>query len=97
MKRRALLLLLLLCLFAGLSFGKNPYKVLGVGEQASAADIKRAYKKLAVQYHPDKVSAVVARPQVFYTLVHSLIPGLRVILRRRILLGRQAANFWISR
>lgn len=32
----------------------NPYQVLGVPEDASAADIKTAYRKLALRYHPDR-------------------------------------------
>ena len=33
---------------------KNPYDVLGVQKSASAAEIKRAYRKAAMQWHPDK-------------------------------------------
>ena len=35
---------------------KNPYEVLGVGNKASIEEIKRAYRRLSRQYHPDRVT-----------------------------------------
>jgi len=33
---------------------KNHYQILGIGRNAESKEIKQAYKKLAVKFHPDK-------------------------------------------
>lgn len=56
---RPLALLCLALLAAALlpaALARNYYDILNVPKHASEQQIKRSYRKLALQYHPDKVS-----------------------------------------
>ena len=33
---------------------KNPYKILGINENSSIEEIKKSFKKIALECHPDK-------------------------------------------
>ena len=53
----ALLAASAMCLASSGDSGQDLYGVLGVPPTASQRDITRAYRKLALKYHPDKVPA----------------------------------------
>ena len=50
----ALILLLVITVAVA---SKDYYKILDVKRSATATDIKKAYRKLSLKYHPDKNSA----------------------------------------
>lgn len=39
-------------------YTKDPYKVLGLDSSATDEEIKKAYRRLAMKYHPDKVEGL---------------------------------------
>jgi molecular chaperone DnaJ len=47
------------------------YEILGVSKGASGEDIKRAYRKLAMQYHPDRNPGDAVAEQKFKDLSHA--------------------------
>jgi len=40
------------------SYSKDPYRVLGITSNASDDDVRKAYRKMAMKYHPDRVAGM---------------------------------------
>ena len=53
-KKKAIIGIILTVLFSLSQCGEDYYKLLGVKRNASKQEIKRAFKKLSLKYHPDK-------------------------------------------
>ena len=40
------------------SYNKDPYRVLGIDSSSSDEEVKKAYRKMAMKYHPDRVAGM---------------------------------------
>lgn len=55
---------LLLPLISSLFAPQDYYRILGVPREATEADLKKAYRKLAMKWHPDKHADPEAKKKV---------------------------------
>lgn len=64
--KNKIFILITLSLFSFKCFAlDNYYKMLGVPENASAEDIKKGYRRMAMKYHPDRNSGSLVADEIF--------------------------------
>ncbi|XP_047968006.1 chaperone protein DnaJ isoform X2 [Salvia hispanica] len=74
---------------------ESPYEVLGVSPSASTKDIKRAYRKLALKYHPD-VNKEAGAQEKFMRIKHAYNTLLTSKSRGQYDAGKQGSDYSYS-
>ncbi|KAK6118613.1 hypothetical protein DH2020_047655 [Rehmannia glutinosa] len=74
---------------------ESPYEVLGVSPSASTKDIKRAYRRLALKYHPD-VNKEAGAQEKFMRIKHAYNTLLTSKSRGKYDAGNQGSDFSYS-
>lgn len=61
-----ILILVILCSIQTFAYGnqQDPYSVLGISRSASTKEIKQAYKRLVMEWHPDKNDSPEAKEKI---------------------------------
>ena len=54
---------------------RHPRTALGIDDEASASDAKRAYRKLALKLHPDKTNGATSELFAALTEAHKAVSG----------------------
>ena len=54
---------------------KHPRQALGINEEATASDAKKAYRKLALKLHPDKTNGATSELFAALTEAHKAVSG----------------------